>query len=325
MILILGQGLAGTLLGWELERAGIPFALAEAGRPAASAVAAGMINPITGQRLVKSWRIETLLPLARAAYRAIEAQLGIELWHQMRVRRLFAHERERARCAEKRARSELAPFAGAADEAGFWIHDAARVDVPRLLAASRERWQRTGRIVPPQHAPAADAELTIDCTGAAIAESDAFAFVPWEFSKGEILEIAVEGLAPDVILNRRDWIVPVAAHAAWVGATHEPGVRDTQPTAAARQRLEIAARTMLRERPFQIARELAGVRVNLPDKRPVAGRHPANPQLGLVNGLAAKGALWAPFLARQWAAHLRDGVPFDAEIDVRRFAPRSWT
>ncbi|MDB6128241.1 MAG: hypothetical protein JWM35_2137, partial [Verrucomicrobia bacterium] len=27
-ILIVGQGLAGTMLGWEFERAGIPFAIA---------------------------------------------------------------------------------------------------------------------------------------------------------------------------------------------------------------------------------------------------------------------------------------------------------
>jgi hypothetical protein len=50
------------------------------------------------------------------------------------------------------------------------------------------------------------------------------------------------------------------------------------------------------------------------------GRHPTVPRLGLVNGLGAKGALWAPFLARQWAAHLREGAVFEPEVNVMRFA-----
>ncbi|MSU51811.1 MAG: FAD-binding oxidoreductase [Opitutaceae bacterium] len=106
-IVIVGQGLAGTLLAWELERNGVDFAIIDAGSSwgKASAVATGIINPITGQRLVKSWRVDELLPLARAAYRELEAQLGLELWREMRVRRLFRDEAERRGFAGKQARS----------------------------------------------------------------------------------------------------------------------------------------------------------------------------------------------------------------------------
>src|SRR3954469_22667127 len=141
-ILIVGQGLAGTLLAWEFERAGIAFAIADRGHEnAASFVAAGIINPITGRRLVKSWRIETLLPAARATYHELGATLGLRLWRGgracpwvagVRVRRWFADERERQVFAEKQIRGELAPFVEAADESGFWIRDAACVDVCAL-------------------------------------------------------------------------------------------------------------------------------------------------------------------------------------------------
>ena len=93
-ILIIGQGLAGTMLAWELERAGIAFEIADCGHEgAASAVAAGIINPITGRRLVKSWRYESWFPVARESYRALETALGTTLWHDMRIRRTFADER----------------------------------------------------------------------------------------------------------------------------------------------------------------------------------------------------------------------------------------
>src|SRR5882757_9876638 len=134
-ILIVGQGLAGTLIAWEFERAGISFAIADAGHTdAASRIAAGIINPITGRRLVKSWRIDELLPLARQSYREIEAALGLSLWREMRVRRLFADDRERRVTAEKQARHELSPYVIAnADDDGCWIEGAARVDLPLLL------------------------------------------------------------------------------------------------------------------------------------------------------------------------------------------------
>jgi glycine/D-amino acid oxidase-like deaminating enzyme len=321
-ILIAGQGLAGTLLGWELERAGIPFAIADAGHAAAaSRVAAGMINPITGRRLVKSWRVDALLPLARESYRTLALALGVPLWREMRVRRRFADDRERRVFADKQAREELAPFAGAADGEGFWIEGAARVDTGTLLAAARARWRAAGVLREERvewGTVAGRHELVVDCTGAGGAQFD---FVPWEFSKGEILTVAVEGLDPGVILNDGHWVLPIAPGVAKVGATHEPGRRDAVPTAAARAVLEARAGTMLR-RPLTVSAHVAGVRVALPDRRPVAGRHPADPRLGVLNGLGAKGALVAPWLARQWVHHLTEGVPFEAEVDVARFSHR---
>lgn len=326
-ILILGQGLAGTLLAWELERAGIDFSLVDTGHAAAATTAAaGIINPITGRRLVQSWRVESLLPAARALYRDLEAALGVPLWRDLRVRRLFADERERTTWREKSARGELAPFAGAGDAEGFWVEPAARVDLGALLGAARGRWLAMGRLrtenvdaVDPAVAMAGHA-CVIDCTGRAAARAGAFGFVPWEFSHGEMLELAVEGLAPDVVLNRRHWIVPVAAGTAWVGATHMPGVHEVAPTSSARLTLEASARDLLgAAHPFVVTGQRAGVRVNLPDKRPVAGRHLERPRLGLINGLGAKGALWAPMLARQWVEHLKLGAPFDPEVNVARF------
>jgi glycine oxidase len=323
-ILIVGQGLAGTLLAWEFERAGISFTIADAGHvAAASRIAAGIINPITGRRLVKSWRIDALLPRACEVYRGLETALGVSVWRELRVRRLFADERERRVAVEKHARGELAPYVIAGiDEAGFWIEGAARVDLTTLLAAARERWQSQGRL----GAEAADPQdelgkfhLVIDCTGVAGARAGGFEFVPWEFSKGEMLAVATQGLEDGVILNRGHWVLPVGPGMAWIGATHEPQFSEATPTADARRVLEASATHLLR-RPFTVTDHFSGVRVNLPDKRPVAGRHPFEPRLGIVNGLGAKGALWAPWLARQWVNHLTEGVPFDPEIDASRFS-----
>lgn len=327
-ILIVGQGIAGTLLAWEFERAGIAFAIADPGHAhSASQIAAGIINPITGQRFVRSWRIDSLLPMARVAYRELEEALGLTLWHEMRVRRLFADERERRIAQDKYARGEFSSYVTTGvDEAGFWIERAARIDLPTLLAAARERWRARGWLKNEAVSVKAELEnfhLVVDCTGAAAARGSAgdskFGRVPWEFSKGEMLVLAVDGLEAGVVLNQGHWILPVGPGTAWVGATHEPKFDDLAPTARGRAALEASAVALL-GRPFSVTGHYAGVRVNLPDKRPLAGRSPTEPRLGVSNGLGAKGALWAPMLARQWVNHLTEGVPFDPEIDLGRFA-----
>lgn len=326
-ILILGQGLAGTMLAWEFERAGIAFAIADPGHEtAASRIAAGMVNPITGRRFVKSWRIDTLLPQARATYRELESALGVLLWREMRVRRLFADEGERLAATAKYEKGEFAPYVSSGmDEAGFWIHGAGRIDLARLLEVARERWRRQGRLRPDLLTLGGGAEtdnfhLVVDCTGVTGARQGAFDFVPWQFSKGQVLAIDVDGLAPEVILNRGHWVLPVEPGKAWVGATHEPVFQDLAPTSGARAQLEASAASLC-ERNVFVTGQTVGVRINLADNLPVAGRHPAHGRRGICNGLGAKGVIWAPMLARQWVNHLTEGVPFDEAIAVDRFRP----
>ncbi|MDB6167374.1 MAG: hypothetical protein JWM88_238 [Verrucomicrobia bacterium] len=324
-VLIVGQGIAGTLLGWELERAGIPFEIVDAGHArSASQVAAGMLTPITGQRLVPGWRFDELLPVARAAYCEMETAWDVPLWRDMRVRRIFASDRERIIFREKSAAGLLGPHAGDADEEGFWIEGAAQVDLSSLISSARARWRGRGVLREggfdwegdfPSH------ELIVDCGGRAAGR---FGFVPWEYSKGEIISVRVDELDPRVILNRGHWILPMAEGIARVGATHESGKTDVTPTPEARAALEASASTIL-NRAFSIVDHQAGVRVNLPDRRPVAGRHPEMRRLGILNGLGARGALFAPWLARQWVNHLTEGVAFEAEIDVARFWRRHWS
>ncbi|MGY8717290.1 MAG: NAD(P)/FAD-dependent oxidoreductase, partial [Verrucomicrobiia bacterium] len=60
-------------------------------------------------------------------------------------------------------------------------------------------------------------------------------------------------------------------------------------------------------------------RVTVPDHRPVAGWTDDSHSIGVFAGLAAKGALWAPALARQWVADGLAGTELEPEVTVTRF------
>jgi len=54
-VLIIGQGICGTFLSWWLEQKGLSFIVIDEERPyTASRAAAGLINPVTGRRIVKT-------------------------------------------------------------------------------------------------------------------------------------------------------------------------------------------------------------------------------------------------------------------------------
>lgn len=320
---IVGQGLAGSLLAWASERAGLDFEILDPGHAGASSrVGAGIINPVTGQRIVKSWRIDELLPRALQTYREIEQALGEQLLFPLRVQRFCRSDREREVAREKQAQGELAPYVLSVEEDGFWIESAYRVDTRRLIERLRQRWTELGRLREQAvtenllHAP--EASLTVWCAGAGELRSPRFAFAELRAAKGEILEIASERLDPGVILNDGHWVLPLGERQARVGATFQPNFVGLEPTLEARETLTASARRLIGA-AFTVTGQEVGIRVTTSDKHPVIGRHPHDQAHGIFNGLGSKGALLAPWLAQQWLSHLAHGTAFDPAVDVRRF------
>ena len=75
-LLVVGQGLAGTWLSYYLQQAGLTFCVIDSLNPdGASLRAAGLINPVTGRRMVTTWMIDELMPFASMSYRAMEKML----------------------------------------------------------------------------------------------------------------------------------------------------------------------------------------------------------------------------------------------------------
>jgi glycine/D-amino acid oxidase-like deaminating enzyme len=318
-ILIAGQGLAGTVLAWAMERAGLPFVIADPGHGAAATrAAAGIMNPVTGQRLTRSWRVDRLMPEAVAVYREMERELGEPLIRPMRVRRLLGTARERERADRRLGAGELSPYVRL-EGADLVIEPAWHVDLPRLIAACRRRWQRQGRLrETPVGGDTADGTVSW-CRGAGEVGGGR---IPLERVRGVSLVLAVSGeaLRAEEIRHDGRWILPLPDGSAQVGATYERGIRDLEVSVETEAELREAAARLLGRRAFAVTERLAGWRVGSPDLRPAAGWLPGTPRAGVINGLGSKGALVAPWLAAQWVAHLRDGLPFDPETDAARRA-----
>jgi hypothetical protein len=302
-VLVAGQGLAGTLLAWALERAGRDFLIYDPGHAeAASRVGAGLVNPVTGERWAATPGWADKSAAACEVYRGIERAWGVALLSDLRVRREWRSEAEGELVRAKVLRGDLEPWVRAEGlEAGAaWIEGAWRVDLPALIAAGRERWRAQGRLRGERLEAGVAGGVVVWCIGSADTRVPELRAVG-----GETLEIEV-GLEPGVVRHDGVWVLPVGEGRAWAGASF---VRDEAEREARREELRASVRRQLAGVAWRETAVLAGRRMTSPDRVPTSGWLPGRERReGVFNGLGSKGALLAPGLADDWVGRLSGGV-----------------
>lgn len=335
-ILVVGQGIAGTLLAWSLLRRGVQVRVAEGDLPgASSAVAAGIINPVTGKRFVKSWRFEEFFPLARAVYGQLEQELGIALWREKPIVRLLATPEEANDWAVRCAMPDYADYLAELPDAGGWspllkpgfrfgaIRRAARVELAPLLAAFRSRMVVGGFFLQKNfdyeeaERLAADFDHVVFCEGYRAQSNPFFPQLPWQIAKGEALLLRFSDPRAAYLtdmLKKTMTLVPLGDGTFWAGGSYQWHYSDLAPSAGERDFMLRHLREMLAA-PFEVVGQVAGVRPTVKDRRPLLGRSAVNSKFFIFNGLGTKGSLLAPYCAEHLAQHILDGTPLDVEVD----------
>ena len=346
-VLIVGQGLCGTFLSLGLERAGISHLVIDERRPfSASRAAAGLINPVTGRRIVTTWMIDELLPFAVEVYGQLEGVLGRSFFKAATVTDFFPTAQMRLaflkRVEEGGDYLRLPGDDHAWDgvfysELGYGVIDACRlVDVPGLLDAARARMVdlgilreerfEVGELVVGEYVRWRDIEAkrVIFCDGVESFSGPYFSRLPFAPNKGEVLIVEIDGLAEaarpggGTVFKKGLSIVPWRDGLYWVGSSYEWSFEHGEPTEGFRLRTEAALREWVKV-PFRTVSHLASVRPATLERRPFVGFHPLYPQVGILNGMGTKGCSLAPYFARQLVRLMVDGEAILPEADVRRF------
>ncbi|MBK7032882.1 MAG: FAD-binding oxidoreductase [Ignavibacteria bacterium] len=323
---IVGTGLAGSLLAWELKKLGVEVTSVNTNDPESSShVAAGMITPITGRRLKPTWRGNELTQIARTTYAEMEKTFGVSLWRDWTLKRVFKEEIMRTWFHERQERNEYDPIVVTDIEpgihdginypyGGFQHGDVATVDIPTLIRHVEGSFSKHINDAATTHSP----DITITCTGYRTLHHPLWSWLPIEPSKGEILDVSIPGLELDHILTNGTWILPVGGSVFRIGATHDWDDHEPHPTGAGRDKLLADAQRLIRNEIIVLGQR-AAIRPSTKFKRPFAGRHPLDQKQAVFTGLGTKGALQGPWAAQQLARHLVLGEPLDPEIDINRW------
>ena len=349
-LLILGQGLAGSCLAWAAKWAGQSCAVIDDPQPmTASRVAAGLITPITGRRLAKTWRLEEFWPVAVAFYQRVEKEAGRQLLLESPALRVFRDEAERDLFASRRAGfgemmsvREVSPsmFTDAltAPWGGFEMSPAARLNVGSFLDATRQELVSRDAIfatrvshseidVFPDRAVirrlGVSGEKILLCQGVAAREEPLFKRARFNPAKGEILSVRIPDLQLVGPVHQGIWIARDKESLFRVGATYDWDRLDCEPTEQGRESLRKSLAELVCG-SFDVVDHVAAVRPAAQDFRPMVGFHPERPRMGILNGLGSKGALQAPYFAEQLVkAAIDDGAgrapAIDGDVAIDRF------
>ena len=340
--LIIGQGLAGSLLGWELIQHGCTIHLVDNQQENASQIAAGLINPVTGMRLVKNQHINTLLPAARQTYQTLSQFFQEDFYIEKSMLRVVRNHKEYL-SYQKRLQdtayldyleAELKPAPDSIHaplgliqqkQTGYLLtqpllsrlkhyfqaqqcYQASQFDYQALQYHNSISWQGI------------HAQKVIFCEGYQAIYNPWFNALPFQLAKGEILTLTAEQtLIPDM-LNYGHWFIPLNEHLFRTGASFEHTLLDTQPSTQAKQQL---LDTLIQSYPVlssaRLDKQQANIRPTTRDKAPFIGQHPQHPNLTIFNGFGAKGSLQIPYYSRHFVQHLLHKTPIAPAVNCQRY------
>lgn len=340
--IIIGQGLCGTLLSYELMKAGKSVLVIDEAQPySAGKVASGLINPVTGMRVAKSWMIDELLPVAVDMYTELETQLGISIIHKISILEFHPDIKHRDTFNERLPQYPEHLTTNTNDEEWHQLFNyhygigevtsSMLIDMRTLQAAWRKKLNTNSALLE-EHFDEQALEITahgisykgitankaIFCNGAEGINNKWFSLLPFSLNKGEVLLATIPGLPRNHVYKHGLKIAPWENDQFWIGSSFEWTYDNVNTTESFRQRTEAALRNWL-NLPYTITDQWASVRPATVDHKPFAGFHPLQPNIGILNGMGAKGCSQAPYFAKSLANNIVAGTPIHTEADVHRY------
>ena len=339
--LIVGQGLAGSLLAWQLIQRGYRVLVVDEGGENASQVAAGLINPLSGQRLVKPPNLEPMLAAALACYRELEAVFGQRFYVELPMLRILRSDRERNYAEKRLQQPEYADYLSQpafdlrvgnnayghvtqtccgylrtrpllAELRKFLIAtDSYRqmpVDYSEIVLEPVLQWRQ----YKPRH--------LVFCEGHRASRNPWFSKLPFQLAKGEILTCETSSVIPGRILNYGRWLLPLAAGRFKTGATFDTQQLDDLPTTMACATLLNDLRPVCRDMEnLQVSEHKAGIRPATLDKQPFIGSHPRHNNLYIFNGFGSKGSLTIPWYGQRFIDRLEQEQSLPSNCNIERY------
>jgi glycine/D-amino acid oxidase-like deaminating enzyme len=341
--LVVGQGISGTFLSWYLQKAKRSFVVVDHFEAnSSSRVAAGIINPVTGRRIVKTWMIDTLLPFALNAYQEFGSQLGITAISRKKMIDFFPSA-QMLNAFNERLNEDDEYLSVSSDprlfhdhfnyDFGFGAIDPCYVvNLSELIFTWREHLTRNNLLLTEkfihdelsvQHSHIRykniKAEKIIFCDGIYSSTNSYFSKLPFALNKGEALVIQTDFIPETYIYKKGITLSPVGSNLFWVGSSHEWNFTDDQPSDNFLERTMDTLSQWLRQ-PFKVVNHVAAIRPATVERRPFVGMHPHFPSVGILNGMGTKGCSLSPYFAHQFVNHLTNNTPILAEADITRFS-----
>jgi glycine/D-amino acid oxidase-like deaminating enzyme len=341
--LIVGQGLAGTLLAFSLLEKGEEILIADDyNHNSASKVAAGMWNPVTFKRLAASWLAKEMLEEMNTTFLKWEEKLQASFFHQLPVARMFNSIQDANFWDEKSESPAVGKYLSSRTNRSIQenfdspfgnseVNECGWLNVPLFRETAKNYFLQHGNFISESVEESEvqfhenglrwkdmEFDKIILCTGIGVNKWKGLEDLDLIPNHGQVLDLHIEDLELDAIANFGQFLLPYGNGKFRLGATYDWNEVPDVPTEEAREFLLAELKARL-NKDIVVESHKTGYRPTTRDRRPILGFAKGNPSLGVFGGLGSKGVLLAPYFSNLFAAVLTEGVSIPKEVNTSRF------
>lgn len=342
--LIAGLGLCGAWLACFLEDAGCSLDVYDgAPETSASFVSGGIVNPVTGRRVVTTWLDAEIMPWLSSTLIKYSKKANTNFIHEKPIMS-FPSSLQMQEAYEKRItenNSYIKQDNFLPDAPGhfnylynpFTISPAYVVDAKAIIQHAACKL-KAGTSWMAENMDETKLEIVengvlyqntkykkiIYTSGLATLQSRYWKNLPFVPNKGQALIVQIPQLPADYMYKFGTLtLVPLQDGNWWAGSSNELTFDDDKPHAAFLNEATRSLQAVLKT-PFSITKHIAAIRPATVDRRPFVGVHPTHPQLAILNGMGSKGCSLSVWFAYNLAQHLVSNKLIHPEADVKRFS-----
>lgn len=338
--IVIGRGIAGTLLSIELIERGQNVLVIDAkGEGSSTNIAVGMYNPMVFKRLVKTWMADAVLPIAEKKYE----EISLGSWQEKGLIRIFNTDQDRTDWLVRSGESGFEEFLLMESDKlidqsdlmkpfGYgYVPKAGRIDLQAILRAGKDHLVERNALmeerVDHQQIRFEKKEVNVNglscsniiyCEGYQVVKNPLFNTLPFKFAKGEVLTVRMPELDINKTVNRGHFILPMGEGVFKIGSTFDWKDLDEKPTEKGKEWIIERLRRSYAG-PVEILDHTAGVRPAVSDRRPILGQHKEESRAWIFNGLGSRGGMLAPYFTKHFCDHFLDSTELNKEVDIQRF------
>jgi len=344
--IVVGRGLAGISFCERLEENEKSFMVIADESQQSSLVAGGLYNPVILKRFTLAWNAKEQLEGAFPFYKFLEEKLEVQLDYKVPVLRRFTSIEEQNLWYEASDKKGLDYFLAShlVDNINIYldvpfgfglVKHTGRIDTKTLLESYSTYLTRTERLKKEsfdyERLTFLDngvqykdviAKKLVFAEGFGLKKNPFFDYLPLNGTKGELLTIKAPMLKENSVIKSSVFIIPLGNDLYRIGATYKWKDKTNTPTEASKTELLQKLETFLRC-DFEVVDHVAGIRPTVTDRRPLVGRHPAHPNLYVLNGFGSRGVMIAPYASGQLYNYIEHKEALHPEMDIQRFKAKS--
>lgn len=323
--LIIGQGMAGTLLSYELMRAGKSTMVIDGQKKYnTSLVASAVINPLVGKNWTIAKDAERIIPIALETYKSLGLLLN-EDFVQAKSTLVFHRDKSAALNFQRQINTGN-PYVSVWQEIehAIWtdhfgiglVHPVYTIDAKKLLGKWAEYLRSKNAIVAEdfdvqylqvtksnvQYKDIVAANIVF-CEGAIGRQNPYFPSLNFTQNRGDALLLSIPQLSTEHIYHKDFRLVPHRDGLFWCGSNYIWEYNSLAPNKEWRLQTESELKHWLKL-PFETVDHWVAERPTTAGQKPLLLQHPEQPHIYFFNGMGTRGFSAGPTWAKEMSALL---------------------